>query len=380
LIFFRLVQGVGVGIVFTNGSAIVTDASPKKELGMMLGINQTAWRLGSVLGLTLSGLILALVDWRGLFYINIPVGIFGTLWAYRRLREISVKDPSRKMDWTGFLLFGIGLTLVLLAVTYLSYGASGLTEGFGLLLSGLALLAVFVMVELRVSSPLLDPKLFKIRSFAAANIAQVLNSLGWGGIILLLAFYLQVGLGYTPLQAGLGLVPLDGTYLLSSLIGGKLSDKYSARSLTTTGLVMNSMGFFLLSTFGEGANYSEFALVLVLIGVGNGLFTPPNLRAIMSSVPANRIGIASGFRNTMFNVGVTISYGLVILFLTFGIPYGTFSPLLEGTISQSLVSLAKEEFINGFRIATLLLTVIEVAAIVPSAMRASGGTVTADRA
>ncbi len=138
----------------------------------MLGINQTAIRLGNVAGLTLSGIILTFVDWRGLFYINIPIGIFGTFWAYKRLKEISVLDPSKEMDWAGFATFSIGLTSVLLGITYLSYGAGSFDLGFALLIGGFVFVALFAEVESKVRHPLLDLSLFKIRSFAMGGVAQ----------------------------------------------------------------------------------------------------------------------------------------------------------------------------------------------------------------
>ena len=367
LIGFRLIQGVGSGMLITNASAIITDASPKTELGTMLGINQTAFRVGNVVGLTLSGVILSIVDWRGLFYVNVPVGIFGVIWAQRRLREIGKKDPSKRIDWTGFGLFTTGLTFLLLAITYLSYGVSGLVEGFAFLLIGLILLGFFIKSESRISFPLLDLRLFGIRSFAMGNVAQLLNSLAWGGLVLILALYLEIGLGYTPLQAGLSILPLDVTYMIFSFVGGRLSDKYGSKILTTSGLFMISLSFFVMATFGAHTQFGEIALVLMIIGIGNGLFTPPNLKAIMGSVPPNRVGIASAFRNTMYNVGSTISYGLVVLLITIGIPYATFTQLLQGTEQHSLLMLS--QFLSGFRIAALVLGMINGIAILPSAIR-----------
>lgn len=369
LIGFRILQGVGAAMLTTNSSAIVTDASPKKDLGLMLGINQTAWRAGNMAALTLSGLILSVMDWRGLFYVNIPIGIFGTIWARKKLREIATKDPSKKMDWPGFGLFLTGLLLILLAITYLSYGISGYTEGIAFLITGSVLLVVFIRIESKTSFPLLDLRLFKIRLFAAGNLAQILNSLAFAGIIFLVAFYLQIGLGYSPLRAGLSIIPLDVTYLVSSLVCGKLSDRYGSRILTTLGLSINTICFLTMTTFGQDTQYVEIALILAAMGWGNGMFTPPNLKAIMSSVPANRVGVASGFRNTMFQIGSTTSYGLIILFITFGIPYNAFSMLLQGSLPQSLISVAKQEFFNGFRIAALILAVIDAIAILPSVMR-----------
>ena len=369
LIGFRVIQGVGFALIITNSYAIVVDASPKSELGTMLGINQTAIRMGNVAGLTLSGIILSIVDWRGLFYVNIPIGIFGTIWAYKRLKEISVLDPIKKMDWAGFVLFSVGLTSALLGITYLSYGAGSAGFGFALLLSGFAFIAAFARVESKIPYPLLDLKLFKIRSFAMGGIAQLLNSIVLNAAIVLLAFYFQIGLGYSPLQAGLAVLPLDATYLAFSLWGGKLSDKYSPQILATVGLVIGTAGLIAMVAFGANTEYTILAIVIAVIGAGNGIFNPTNTRSIISSVPTNRIGIASGFRQTMFNVGMTSSYGIAILFLTFGIPYTLLSPLVQGLVpAVSLVS-ARIEFLDGFRIALILLAIINAAAIAPSLMR-----------
>ncbi len=369
LIGFRMVQGVGAGIITTISSTIITDASPRNELGTMLGINHVAYRVGNLAGLTLSGLILSIVDWRGLFYVNIPIGIFGTIWAHRRLREIAEKDVSKKMDWIGLGTFSSGLTLILLAITYLSYGLSSYVEGFVLLSIGAVLMLVFIKIEFIASSPILDFRLFKIRVFAMGNIAQLLNSLAWNGIILLLAFYMQIGLGYSSLHAGLGILPLDACYLIFSLVGGRLSDRYGTRTLCTSGLLIMTLSFFFMSTFGPVTPYAEVTLILAAVGIGNGLFTAPNLKAIMGSVPANRTGIASAFRNTMFIVGYTASYGLIIMLLTLGIPYNSLSMLLQNVEPESIVSLARLEFFNGFKIATLILAILEAVAIIPSAVR-----------
>ncbi len=366
LIAARIVQGVGSSMIITNSAAILTDATPKNELGTILGINQIAFRTGSVLGLTLSGLILSVASWPALFYINIPIGIFGTLWAHMRLREISVRDTARKMDWIGFATFSLGLTLVLLAITFLSYGVSGLALGFGCLIVGTSLIIVFVLFENRIQTPLLDMSLFKIRLFAAGNLAQMFNALAWSGSILMLSFYLQVVLGFTPLIAGLSLLPLDAAFVILGPISGKLSDKYGSRIFSTLGLCISSAGFFLLATISESTGYFVIALILALLGAGNGLFVSPNISAIMSSVPPNRRGIASAFRVTTFNIGLTASAGIAVLLITFGIPYSSFSQLIEGLVPTGI---AKDQFVDGFRLASLVLAGLNTIAIIPSALR-----------
>ena len=248
-----------------------------------------------------------------------------------------------------------------------------MASGFSLLLIGFVLIAIFVRQESRASSPLLDLRLFKIRLFAAGNSAQILNSMVWSGLLVLVTFYLQIGLGYSALMAGLGILPLEVTYIVSSLIGSKLSDKYGTRLLCTSGLATMAACLFLISTFGPTTPYVAIAITLGAYGIGNGLFNPPNLRAIMGSVPENRRGIASGFRQTMFNTGATSSYGLVILFLTFGISYVTLASLIQGLGGTSAILAARTDFFDGFKIAAFLFGVIDAAAIIPSAMRGNAG-------
>ena len=190
---------------------------------------------------------------------------------------------------------------------------------------------------------------------------------------MLLAFYLQIGIRYSPLQAGLGIIPIDVTFLISNLISGILSDVYGSRILTTTGIALQTIGFLVLSTFGTTTDYFQVALVLCIFGVGNGLFNAPNTREIMGSVPPNRRGIASGFRSLVYNAGLAISYGFVILFVTLGIPYGTLSKLLQGTEPQPGLAFATTQFLNGFRMASLIFAVIIAFAILPSVMRGKRG-------
>ena len=270
LILSRIVQGTGSAMLLTNSAAILTDATPSNELGTILGINQIAFRVGSVAGLTLSGVIIAMSGWRALFYLNIPIGIFGTIWAHRQLREISTRDVQGKMDWLGFATFTSGLTLVLLSITFLSYGMTEVLPGFVMLAVGSILLFYFIRVEIRTSTPLLDLRLFRIKAFAAGNLAQLLNALAWFGIVLMLSFYMQVVLDFSALQTGAGLLPLEVAFVLFGPMSGKLSDKYGTRLFSTLGLSISSVGFFWLTQVNLATTYSEVAIPLALLGVGNG--------------------------------------------------------------------------------------------------------------
>lgn len=369
LIAFRILQGAGASLLFANSAAIITDATPKNELGMALGINASGFRIGAMAGLTLSGLILSFVDWRGLFYVNVPIGIFGTLWAHWKLREIGQKDTVMKMDWIGFALFSAGLTLVLVALTFLSYGfLSSIVQGLGSLLVGLLLIAVFFLKEARTQSPILDPKLFKIRAFAMGNIAELLVGIAWAGAILLVPLYLQLTIGYTPLESGLAVLPLEVSFLISSLVSGRLSDRYDPRILSTIGLAIIALGLGIVSTLSESPYYPEIGFALILVGVGSGLFTMPLTRAIMASVPTTRRGVASAFTSTIFNMGFTASYGIVILFITIGIPYGALSTLLQNAQAFPLNSVLRGEFLVGFQITSLILAIVVAATILPASL------------
>ncbi len=367
LIAFRVLQGSGAALLSANSAAIITDASPRNELGAMLGINATSFRVGAMAGLTLSGLILSVFDWRGLFFINIPIGIFGTIWAHQKLKEISARDPIKQMDWVGFGVFTGGLCLVLLSLTLLSYGVTtSLAKGFVILFAGLILVYIFFWHESKSASPLLDPKLFKIRAFAAGNVAQLLLGLAWAGILLLIPLYLQLALGFTALQAGLAVLPLEISYLFMSIISGRLSDRHDSRVLVTVGLSLIALALLTISSLSNTSPYSQVLWALLLVGIGSGLYTTPINRVIMSSVPPVRRGIASAFMSTIFNIGFTASYGLIVLLIATGIPYDSFSKLLENAHLLPVGSTLRVEFLNGVHFTAIILSIIVGITIIPS--------------
>lgn len=365
LIASRIVQGTGSALLFTNSGAILTDAAPRNELGTILGFNQIANRVGSTLGLTLSGVLIALAGWRSLFYINIPIGIFGTLWAHFRLREVSMKDEARKMDWLGFATFTSGLTLILLSITFFSYGTE-LAIAIAMVGIGALLMIAFMFIETRVDVPILDPKLFKIREFAAGNIAQLLNAFAWTGSLVLISFFLQIALQQSALEAGLSLIPIEVTFILVGPLCGRLSDRYGTRLFATAGLAVSSIAFVSFSFVSADMQYSQLIVPLMLLGIGNGMFISPNISSVMGSVPAKRRGIASGFRITVLNIGLTASSGVAILLVTTGIPYSLFTSLLQGQVATLA---ARAEFVNGFRTAEFALGVMNALAIIPSMLR-----------
>jgi EmrB/QacA subfamily drug resistance transporter len=370
LIVSRMVQGLGSSMMITNAAAILTDATPRNELGKILGMNSIAFRVGSVTGLTLSGVILSITSWRALFYINIPIGIFGTVWAHYRLKEVSTRDNYRGMDWIGFLAFSAGLGLVLLAITYLSFGLSGYGFGLSLLAFGIALLLFFVYYELKgkmSTRPLLDMNLFKIKEFAGGSTAMMINAIAWSAIMIMVSFYLQVVVGETPLQTGLSLLALDSTLIFSAPISGRLSDRYGSRAFVVIGLAISSAAFFIIGLFvTSSSDTTTLLLGLALLGVGSGMWVSPNTSSIMGSVPANRRGIASAFRMTMGNIGDTLSFGIAVLLLTLVIPYTALNALIDSYSIPGTSILSRVAFLHGFQLIALVMASVNTIAIIPA--------------
>jgi EmrB/QacA subfamily drug resistance transporter len=328
LLAFRLVQGVGAAFLFVNSVAIVTDAFAGEGLGKGIGINQVAINAGTITGYTLSGILIQLFTWRSIFLVNVPIGVFGTYWSHRRLKEISQLVRGEKFDVLGAVSFSGSITLLLLGLTI-----GSLTDALNLVLiasSGI-LMVVFFLVEQRTKFPVLDLSLFRIRLFTAGNIANLLSGLAFAGLAFVMTLYFQVARGYDPLHAGIFLIPLDATLILVGPISGSLSDRWGARGLSTLGLVVASVGFFVLSQFDQTTAYSQIAVGLVLVGFGIGLFRSPNASSVLGSVPPAKRGISSGVRATMINTSIVASIPLVIAIMTVDVPYDKLVNIIGNT-------------------------------------------------
>ncbi|TCN44814.1 MFS transporter [Kribbella orskensis] len=344
LILWRVVQGVGAAMLFANSTAILTDAFPAERRGFALGINQVAAIGGSFIGLIVGGL-LAPVDWRLVFFVSVPFGLLGTVWSYRSLRETSARSAVAQIDWWGNALFAVGLTALLAAITYgiQPYGGRdmGWTNPWVLagLVGGVALLVAFCLVEASVDDPMFDLSLFRIRAFSAGNLAGLLASVGRGGLQFMLIIWLQgiwlplhgFSFSSTPLWAGIYLLPLTVAFLFAGPLSGYYSDRFGARTFATGGLLLVAVSFLGLLLLPTDFNYWAFAGLLVLNGIGSGLFSAPNTSAIMSSVPAIRRGAASGMRGTFFNSGTSLSIGVFFTLMIVGL-----AQTLPGALTNGL--------------------------------------------
>lgn len=357
LVSFRLIQAVGASFLFANSAALLTDAFPPGERGKAMGVNQISFIGGSLIGLIIGGLLASVPDlpigpwvlptWRLIFLVSVPIGVFGTIWAYAKLNETSVRAPNQRLDIPGNVTFGAGLTLLLVGVTYglLPYGSS--TTGWGspwvvaALVAGVVLLVAFVVIELRAKYPMFRVSLFRVRSFAAGTSAALLGSLARGGLMLLLVIWFQ-GIwlplhGYsfreTPFWAGILMTPMIAGFLLAGPVSGWLSDKHGPRLFATTGMTVGAATFFAIALLPVDFAYWQMAILLFVNGCGMGMFASPNAAAVMNSVPPENRGAASGMLATLQNTGQQMSLAIFFTVVILGLAAG-----LGGTVPGALGS------------------------------------------
>jgi len=348
LIIMRVLQGVGGAFLFANSSAILTDAFPENQRGLALGINSVAAIAGSFIGLVLGG-VLGPIDWHLVFVVSVPFGLFGTIWAYLKLQDTGIRQKA-KIDWWGNVTFAVGLVAVLVGITYgiQPYGGHNmgwtnptvLAELFG----GLVVLVAFAVIETKVESPMFRLPLFRIRAFTAGNVASLLSALGRGGLMFILIIWLQ-GIwlplhGYdfaqTPLWAGIYMLPLTVGFLAAAPISGILSDRYGARPFATGGMILAAASFGLFLLLPVNFTYTWFALILLLNGIGMGLFASPNRAGIMNSLPPTQRGVGAGMTATFQNAATVLSIGVFFSLLILGLSAALPTHLYQGLVSQGV--------------------------------------------
>jgi len=348
LIGWRIVQGVGGAFLMANSSAILTDAFPADQRGTALGINGVAAIAGTFLGLVIGGL-LGPVNWHLIFVVSVPFGVFGTFWSYYKLRD-NGRRVRATMDWWGNITFAVGLVALLVGITYgiQPYGGSSMGWGSPMVLScivgGLAVLGIFAVIETRVAAPLFELSLFRNRAFTLGNVANLMASLGRGGLQFVLIIWLQ-GIwlpqhGYsfeqTPLWAGIYMLPLTVGFLASAPLSGVLSDRWGTRWFTTGGMALTAVSFVLLEALPVDFGYWSFAAVLLLNGIGMGLFASPNRAEVMNSLPASARGVGAGMTATFQNAAMVLSIGFFFSLMIAGLATDLPSTLQSGLLQHGV--------------------------------------------
>lgn len=369
LVLFRMVQGLGAALLFSNSSAIVTDAFPFEERGRALGINAAAISVGSVLGLVFGGFLTSAAGWRSIFWVNVPIGIVATVWAHYRLKERSVRRKGQQLDIPGNVAFAAGVVLLLSGISLYAVADVSQSLVVGLVASGVAILCAFGFVETKVKDPMLNLSLFRNRLFAAGTSAIFLNALARGCVLLVLVFYLQgPNMNLGPFQAGVFLLPNTLAIALFGPIAGYLSDKWGARVISTVGLCTSAAGLLLLAQLPSAVTFWQLAFPLVLVGAGIGTFAPPNRSSVMSSVPAEDRGVASGIMTTLINLGNSVSRSMAFVLMAVVVPVAVLDQMFAGTYAGSASAFAGS-FVDGIHLVFLASAAFVLLAIIPSILR-----------
>lgn len=376
LILFRIIQALGAAFLFSNSAAIITDTFAENERAKALGLNQTSIVVGSVIGLVLGGFLTSYLGWRSIFWVNLPIGIFATIWSYAKLRELG-EIRKEKIDWLGNTTFAGGLSMILLGITLATFKIINPYEIFLSIIGGLALLVLFIIIEKKVSRPMFDLSLFKIRLFTGGNIAIFLNALARGAFTLIMSFYLQgPSMKLNSLDAGIYLIPVSIALAVFAPVSGWLYDKYKLRFFTSTGLLVSALGFFILTRIGITTSFYEVVMPLVMIGGGMGIFASPNRASIMTSVPSSRRGVSAGISTTFVMMGNSFSIGLVFLIMTNIIPLHTVEQLFSGSFQPSssvpISNPIVNKFISSIHFVFFVSAIMMLASIIPSVIRWNG--------
>jgi EmrB/QacA subfamily drug resistance transporter len=357
LILFRLIQGSGAALMVVNSVAILTEVFPPDERGRALGINAVTFAAGGVIGPVLGGLILTAGSWRWIFFINVPIGIIGTVWGYLALKETSLRKKDEKFDPLGAATFSLGLVSILLALTLgIQYSW---TDSFILALFGLSVVlsAAFLLWERRASHPVLDFSLFKERVYNFSVLAAMMQALALFAVNFLIIFYLIGVRGDSPIQAALLLIPLPLVSAVVAPLSGVIADRIGARIPATLGLLLQGLALAWLAQITAGTPYPQIAGGLALMGLGGGMFYAPNTSAAMNASPLPRLGIASGTLATLRQAGMVTSFALSLAVAAASLPRTVMFQLFVGT-NVVLGSAITKSFVIGMHSAFLVSIVL----------------------
>jgi EmrB/QacA subfamily drug resistance transporter len=367
LILWRILQGIGSAFLFANSAAVVTDAFPREQLGVAMGVNAMVAAIGLVLGPVLGGALVG-ISWHWVFWFNVPLALAGAAWGAAVLHELAKHDGERGLDLAGTVTFVLGLTALVLAVS--RGGLSGWNDP--VVLGGFAIAAVllptWVAIEHRGRAPMLDLTIFSDRLFAAASVATFINGLVRFALMFIFVFYFQGAQGDSPITAGLKLSPLAIGMLISSPLAGRYADRHGSRALAAAGMLVTAAGLGLMTGLVVSSSFVYSAAALAIVGVGSGMFMSPNTAAMMGAVPAHRRGVAAGARMVLQNTGSVLSIAFVLAVVTAAVPKATLFRIFSG-LGHGLASAKLAPFIDNMHAALWAMVVASLLGAIVSAMR-----------
>jgi EmrB/QacA subfamily drug resistance transporter len=366
LILGRAVQGVGAALLLANGTAIVTAIFPAAERGKALGALGSVIAFAVIIGPPIAGFLADRIGWRSVFYVNFPIGIVGLILASRVLPAPSEDVGKERFDVAGAVSFVAFLSAFLLALKVLSR-----PEFHPALFSALAAAAVFlgglfIVIESRTEHPLIDLSLFQRRLFGAAAASSFLSFWALSAVTFLLPFYLVRVLHLSSTQSGYLLAPIAAMLVFSAPLGGRLADRFGTRAICTLGASINCLGLLYLSTLDSDTTQLGVVLRMVPLGLGSGLFQPPNNSSIMGTVPNNRLGIASGMISAIKNFGSMSGVAVTSVLFT-ALQTGALERMRAGGGTAAIVE--QQAFVFGVRVVFLISAAILSVAVLASFVR-----------
>ncbi len=382
----RVVQAIGAGLLQANSVALITHAFPAGERGRAIGIQGAVQAVSMAIGPFVGGILIAAVGWRAIFLVNLPVGAAGTLAALLVLPRDRRPERRERVDWLGAALFAGGLGLLVLAFNEGVKLGWGSTRIVAYLAAAVALLAALVVTELHTEHPLVDLRLFRNRTFLVGNVTGMLSYFVLFAVMFLMPFYLEKVLGYGSELTGSLLTPVPLAMALVAPFAGHASDRVGSRIMTASGKAVLAVACASLLFLDASAHLPRLVAGLVLLGVGMGLFTPPNNSAIMGSAPADKLGVAGGVLNMMRSLGLIFGVdvsGAIFTSLEHRYLAENGFPHVRHVFSNPRIPLALKDgaFLHGFFAVVLVLLAISVVSAAVSALtRPALATAAAERA
>ena len=374
MIAARIIQAVGAGLLQANSVALITLAFPANERGKAIGIQAAVQAIAMSVGPFMGGILIATVGWRAIFYVNIPIGILGTGAALFILPSDRKVEKKEKVDYLGAALFASGLASIVLAFNEgmkLGWGSHTIMMYF---VSGAVLLSLFIVTELKVEYPLIDLKLFRNATFLLGNLTGMLSYYVLFAVMFLMPFYLEKALGYSVALTGSLLTPLLFAMAVVAPFSGHISDKYGPRIMTTSGMLLSALACFSLIFMGVSVQLPLLAAVLMLLGVGMGMFITPNNSAIIGSAPHEKLGVAGGVLNVMRSLGLIFGVNISgVIFTTLEHRYLSDNgyPNVQRVFSNTSipVPIKAGAFMHGFMMVIMVLMAITILSAFLSSVR-----------
>jgi EmrB/QacA subfamily drug resistance transporter len=367
LILWRIAQGIGGAFIFANGPALVTDAFPREQLGLAMGTNTMVAAIGLVIGPVLGGALVG-ISWQWVFWFNVPLALAGAAWAAAVLHELSGRGAERGLDLAGALTFVVGLTGLVYGIS--RGGISGWDDPYVIagLVAAALLLPLFVVIEHRSRSPMLDLDIFRNRMFAAATAAAFINGLSRFALLFVFVFYFQGAQGDDPITAGIKLAPMAIGMLVASPLAGIWADRHGSRTLAALGMVVSAAALAGMTTLEPNSPYWQSMVWLGLVGIGSGMFNSPNTAAMMGAVPVHRRGVAAGARTMLQNTGAVISIAFVLAIVTSAVPQHVLFAIFSG-LASGLGEAQLKPFIDNMHTALWVLAATSLLGAAVSLLR-----------